>query len=103
MHNNFSDLMLRQAVVGRRNSLFARYKGGAKAAVAIHILVGGCMLQWMDPHVYLVEVLGKVLDHPINRVGDLTPKAWREKQGHTMPRPGHPCLQSGCAVVLFWW
>jgi transposase len=83
MHNNLSELMLRQAVVGRKNWLFARSEGGAQAAAAIYTLVGSCMLQGIDPHEYLVDVLGKILDHPINRVGELTPRAWREKQGHT--------------------
>ena len=41
------------------------------------------MLQGIDPHEYLVDVLGRILDHPVNRVGELTPRAWREKQGHT--------------------
>ncbi len=83
MHNNLSELMLRQAVVGRKNWLFAGSEGGAQAAAAIYTLVGSCMLQGIDPHEYLVDVLGTVLDHPINRVGELTPKAWRKRQGHT--------------------
>ena len=53
------------------------------AAAAIHTLVGSCMLQGIDPAEYLVDVLSTVLDHPINRVGELTPRAWREKQRHT--------------------
>ena len=83
LHNNLSELMLRQAVVGRKNWLFAGSEGGAQAAAAIYTLVGSCMLQGIDPHEYLVDVLGTVLDHPINRVGELTPKAWRKRQGHT--------------------
>ena len=46
MHNNLSELMLRQAVVGRKNGLFARSQGGAKAAAAtMYTLIGSCMLQ----------------------------------------------------------
>ncbi len=83
MHNNLSELLLRQAVVGRKNWLFARSEGGARAAATIYTLVGSCILQGIDPHEYLVDVLGRLLDHPVNRVGELTPRAWREKQGHT--------------------
>jgi transposase len=83
LHNNLSELMLRQAVVGRKNWLFAGSEGGAQAAAAIYTLVGSCMLQGIDPHEYLVDVLGTVLDHPVNRVVELTPKAWRKRQGHT--------------------
>jgi transposase len=84
MHNNLSELMLRQTVVGRKNWLFARSEGGAEAAGHIYTLVGSCKLQGIDPHAYLVDVLGKIQDHPSNRVRELTPKAWRlARQGHT--------------------
>jgi transposase len=85
MHNNLSELMLRQAVVGRKNWLFARSEGGAQAAATIYTLVGCCMLQGIDPHTYLVDILGTLLDHPINRVAELTPKAWRlTRECHTI-------------------
>lgn len=84
MHNNLSELMLRQAVVGRKNWLFARSEGGAEAAATIYTLIGSCMLQGIDPHAYLVDILGRLLDHPSNRVNELTPRAWRlATEGHT--------------------
>lgn len=84
MHNNLSELMLRQAVVGRKNWLFARSEGGARAAAAIYTLIGSCGLQGVDPWEYLRDVLGRLLDHPGNRVGELTPKQWRAaRSGHT--------------------
>lgn len=84
MHNNLSELMLRQAVVGRKNWLFARSEGGAIAAATAYTLVGSCILQGIDPHTYLRDVLDRLPDHPVNRVGELTPLRWRlERQGHT--------------------
>jgi len=84
MHNNLSELMLRQAVVGRKNWLFARSEGGAHAAATIYALVGSCKLQGIDPWVYFRDVLGRVLDHPAKRVGELTPKNWlAARQRHT--------------------
>jgi transposase len=77
MHNNLSELMLRQTVIGRKNWLFARSEGGARAAAAIYTLVGSCYLQRVDPWHYLSDVLDNLLDHPANRVGELTPKQWR--------------------------
>jgi transposase len=79
IHNNLSELMLRQAVVGRKNWLFARSEGGANAAATIYTLIGSCMLQGIDPQAYLVDVLGRLLDHPSNRVNELTPREWRRK------------------------
>lgn len=84
MHNNLSELMLRQAVVGRKNWLFARSEGGAQAAATLYTLIGSCSLQGIDPWVYLRDVLGRLLDHPANRVFELTPKYWRAaKSDHT--------------------
>ena len=77
MHNNLSELMLRQAVVGRKNWLFARSEGGAKVAATVYTLVGSCMLQGVDPQDYLVDVLGRVQDHGARRLGELTPRSWR--------------------------
>lgn len=84
MHNNLSELMLRQAVVGRKNWLFARSEGGAEAAATIYTLVGSCMLQGIDPHAYLVDVLARLPSHSVARVGELTPQAWRlARSDHT--------------------
>ena len=84
MHNNLSELMLRQAVVGRKNWLFARSEGGADAAATIYTLVGSCMLQGIDPHEYLVDILTRLPDYPSTRVNELTPQAWRlAREAHT--------------------
>lgn len=76
LHNNLSELMLRQTVVGRKNWLFARSEGGANAAAAIYTLIGSCYLQGIDPWSYLRDVLDRLLDYPANRVRELTPKYW---------------------------
>lgn len=78
LHNNLSELLLRQAVVGRKNWLFARSEGGAAAAADLYTLIGSCLLQGLDPHAYLVDVLARLPQHPVNQVGQLTPSAWRE-------------------------
>lgn len=84
LSNNLSELLLRQNVVGRKNWLFARSEGGANAAATIYSLVGSCMLQGLDPHTYLRDLLDRLPDHPRNRVGELTPRAWREARStHT--------------------
>ena len=77
LHNNLSELLLRQGVVGRKNWLFAGSEGGAEAAATLYSLVGSCMLQGIDPWLYLRDVLGRLPDHPINRVHELTPMGWR--------------------------
>lgn len=77
MHNNASELRLRGPVVGRKQWLFAGSEGGAHAGATMFSLVGSCMLQGIDPWVYLADVLTRLPDHPANRVHELTPLAWR--------------------------
>jgi len=77
MHNNLSELMLRQLVVGRKNWLFARSEGGAEAAAIVYTLIASCLLQGIDPELYLFDVLGRILDHPASDIGALTPRRWR--------------------------
>lgn len=85
IHNNLSELMLRQTVVGRKNWLFARSEGGAKAAATLYTLIGSSQLQGLDPWAYLVNVLARVQDYPAKRVGELTPREWRApRERHTV-------------------
>lgn len=81
IHNNLSELLLRQPVVGRKNWLFARSEGGAVAAATMFTLIGSCRLQGIDPHAYLVDVLGRVQD--CKRPAELTPRAWRLARSHS--------------------
>ncbi len=85
LHNNLSELMLRQTVVGRKNWLFSRSEGGALAAADLYTLIGSCMLQGVDPQNYLQDVMVRVLDHPSSRLHELTPRGWRAmRQPHTL-------------------
>lgn len=77
MHNNLSELLLRGPVVGRKNWMFSGSEGGAEAAAVMFTLIGSCMLQAIDPLVYLTDVLDRLPFHPANRVHELTPLHWR--------------------------
>jgi transposase len=77
MHNNLSELLLRGPVVGRKNWMFAGSEGGAEAAAVMFTLIASCMLQAIDPLVYLTDVLDRLPFHPANRVHELTPLEWR--------------------------
>jgi transposase len=76
-HDNRSELALRGPVVGRTQWLFAGSEGGAHAAATMFTLVGSCMMQGVDPWVYLNVVFGRLGRHPVDRVHELTPRSWR--------------------------
>ena len=75
MDNNAAERALRAVVLGRKNYLhFGSDAGGERAAV-IYTLIGSCKLGGIDPQAYLHHVLGRIADHPINRIDELLP--WR--------------------------
>ncbi len=79
IHNNQSELQLRRPVVGRKNWLFAGSEGGARTAATLFSLTGSCRLHGVDPWAYLHDVLGRINDHPVNRVAELSPAVWAGK------------------------
>jgi len=92
MHNNLSELLLRQAVVGRKNWIFSGSEGGALAAAGWYSLIASAKLQGLDPLLYLHDLFQRLPSHPANRVGELTPMNWRlaVEAGELKPvPPGH--------------
>ncbi len=77
IHNNLSELLLRQPIVGRKNWLFAGSEGGAEAATGWFSLISSCTLQGIDPAVYLYDVFRRLPDHSSKWVHELTPLNWR--------------------------
>ena len=59
--------------LGRNNYLFMGSDAGGERAAAIYSLVETAKLNGLDPEAYLREVLGRIADHPINRIDELLP------------------------------
>ena len=76
-HNNLSELLLRQPVVGRNNWMFAGSEGGAQTAATWFSLIGSCMVNAIDPWLYLSDVLPRLNSWRAKRVLELEPAAWR--------------------------
>lgn len=77
--NNAAERAIRPVALGRKNWLFAGSDPGGERAAAILTLIETAKLNGLDPHRYLRDVLTRIADHPINRIGDLLP--WN------MPQP----------------
>jgi transposase len=73
MDNNAAERALRTVAVGRKNYLFAGSDAGGERAAAIYSLLGSAKLNGIDPERYMAEVLRRIADHPINRIGELLP------------------------------
>lgn len=79
--NNAAERSIRALVLGRRNYLFAGSDGGGETAANLYSLIGTCRLNGIDPHRYLQEVIGRIAEHPVNRITQLLPwcvaEQWR--------------------------
>ena len=75
MDNNAAERALRGVALGRGNYLFMGSDAGGERAAAIYSLVQTAKLNGIDPEAYLREVLGRIADHPINRIDELLPWA----------------------------
>jgi transposase len=80
--NNIAERALRAVCLGRKNFLFAGSDDGGERAAAIYtplavatrpLLTGTAKLNRLDPELYLRQVLERIADHPIQRIGELLP------------------------------
>jgi len=60
----------------RKGWLFFWTELDAKHVGSIQSLIVTCRLHDIDPYTYLVDVLQRVVEHPANRVAELTPRLW---------------------------
>jgi transposase len=77
--NNAAERAIRPLALGRKNYLFAGSDAGGERAAAIYSLVATAKLNGLDPEAYLRDVLGRIADHPINKIRDLLPWIWASK------------------------
>lgn len=78
--NNTAERAVRGVCVGRKNYLFMGSEGGGQAAAIAYTLIETAKLNDVDPQAWLTDVLDRIADHPINRVGDLLPWVWAERR-----------------------
>ena len=71
--NNAAERAIRPLALGRKNYLFAGSDAGGERAAAIYTLIETAKLNGLDPEAYLRDVLGRIADHPINRIAELLP------------------------------
>lgn len=77
MTNNAAERAIRPLALGRKNYLFAGSDTGGERAAVMYTLIETAKLNGLDPEAYLADVIGRIADHPANRIDELLPWRWR--------------------------
>eukprot|EP01037_Dinobryon_pediforme_P020540 gene20541-21196_t len=77
--NNAAERALRCVPLGRKEWLFCGSDRGGQRADIVYSLIQTCRLNDVDPRAWLADILARIADHPINRLGELLPWNWRFK------------------------
>lgn len=73
LSNNAAERAIRPIAVGRRNWTFAGSDAGGHRAAALYTLIETAKLNGIDPQAWLTDVIGRLPDHPAQRIDDLLP------------------------------
>lgn len=76
--NNPVERSIRPVAIGRKNYLFAGSKRGAERLAMIYSLIGTCIMNNVNPYDWLKDVIGRINEHPVNRISELLPHQWQQ-------------------------
>jgi transposase len=76
LDNNRAERALRGVCVGRRNWTFVGSANGGDALATLLTIIETCKHNGVNPRAYLIDVLRRIQDHPVNRLDELVPYRW---------------------------
>ena len=78
--NNAAERALRCVPLGRKAWLFCGSDRGGQRAAVLYTLIQTARLNDVDPQAWLADVLARIADLPISKLGELLPWTWRTSQ-----------------------
>jgi transposase len=78
--NNAAERALRGIALGRRAWLFAGSDRGGERAAAMYTLIATAKRNEINPPAWLADVLGRIADHPVQRLSELLPWHWKMRR-----------------------
>jgi len=75
--NNAAERAMRPVALGRKNWNFAGSDNGGRTAAVLYSLAATCRRHGFDPFAYLKDVIGRISDHPANRIEEHLPDHWK--------------------------
>lgn len=75
--NNPVENSIRPVAIGKKNYLFAGSHEAAGRSAMLYSFLGTCKLNSVNPFIWLEDVLGRISNHPINKIEELLPQNWK--------------------------
>jgi transposase len=81
LDTNYLEREIRPIAVGRKNFLFCWSEVGAESLCTIQSLIRTCLLQEIDPRVYLIDVIQRIAKRDTEKddISDLIPVIWKDE------------------------
>ena len=76
LDNNPAERALRPLAIGRKNWLFFGSAQGATAGAVLFSLIQTCRHLKINPHIYLEDVMRRIMSHNSTRLQELLPDQW---------------------------
>ena len=86
--NNLVEQAIRPLKIGAKNWLQIGHPKAGPRLANLFTLVENCRLADVDPEAYLVDIIARLPDHPMKRIAELLPRAW--KMARTRVPVGQP-------------
>ncbi len=74
--NNAAERALRGVALGRKSWLFCGSDRGGQRAAVMYSLIVTAKMNDVDPQAWIADVLARIAEHPVQRLGDLLPWNW---------------------------
>ena len=78
--NNQIENKIRPLALGRKNYMFAGSSKGAERAAMMYSFFATCKEHDVNPREWMRDVLVRIGNHPVNRVAELLPGAWKKSR-----------------------
>lgn len=78
IENNLVEQAIRPLKIGAKNWLQIGHPKAGPRLANLFSLVENCRLAGVDPEAYLVDIIARLPDHPMKRIAELLPHAWKK-------------------------
>ena len=85
--NNTAERAVRPVTLGRKNYLCMGSEAGGKSVAIAYTLIETAKMNKVNPEAWLAWVLERIQDHPVGRIAELLPWAYRDMINAEQPNP----------------